>query len=125
MATNRKLGKTTQTSKALENDSKVEKTSQDKIIITVSREYGSGGRYVAKILAEKLVGKKEVLELLYEFRYYNLIPITSEELLKDNEELKEDIDKKIQIAVEKLLIICGMIIEWVAGTDNAGINCDG
>lgn len=39
--------------------------------------------------------------------------------------LKEDIDKKIQIAVEKLLIICGMIIEWVAGTDNAGINCDG
>ncbi len=45
-----------------------------------------------KILAEKLTGKKEVLELLYEFRYYNLIPITSEELLKDNEELKEDIE---------------------------------
>ena len=44
-----------------------------------------------KILAEKLSGKKEVLELLYEFRYYNLIPISKQELLKDNEELKEDI----------------------------------
>ena len=50
----RKLGKTTQTSKALENDAKVEKTSQDKIIITVSREYGSGGRYVGKLLADRM-----------------------------------------------------------------------
>lgn len=56
-----------------------------------------------KILAEKLVGKKEVLELLYEFRYYNLIPITSEELLKDNEELKEDIDNMRMFLIDKAM----------------------
>ncbi len=56
-----------------------------------------------KILAEKLIGKKEVLELLYEFRYYNLIPITSEELLKDNEELKEDIDSMRQFLIDKAI----------------------
>lgn len=56
-----------------------------------------------KILAEKLVGKKDVLELLYEFRYYNLIPITSEELLKDNEELKEDIDSMRQFLIDKAI----------------------
>ena len=56
-----------------------------------------------KILAEKLIGKKEVLELLYEFRYYNLIPINSEELLKDNEELKEDIDSMRQFLIDKAI----------------------
>ncbi len=45
-----------------------------------------------KILADKLVGKKEILELIYEFRYYNLIPITKRELVRDNEELRKDID---------------------------------
>jgi len=48
-------------------------------------------------------GKKEVLELLYEFRYYNLIPITSEELLKDNEELKEDIDNMRMFLIDKAM----------------------
>ena len=56
-----------------------------------------------KILAEKLVGKKEVLELLYEFRYYNLIPITSEELLKDNEELKEDLENMRMFLIDKAM----------------------
>ena len=56
-----------------------------------------------KILAEKLEGKKEVLELLYEFRYYNLIPITSEERVKDNEELKEDIDNMRAFLIKKAL----------------------
>ena len=56
-----------------------------------------------KILAEKLTGKKEVLELLYEFRYYNLIPITSEELLKDNEELKDDIDSMRLFLIDKAI----------------------
>lgn len=54
-----------------------------------------------KILAEKLSGKKEVLELIYEFRYYNLIPITNEELIKDNEELKEDVENMRAFLIEK------------------------
>ncbi len=56
-----------------------------------------------KILAEKLTGKKEVLELIYEFRYYNLIPITSEERVKDNEELREDIDNMRTFLIKKAL----------------------
>lgn len=56
-----------------------------------------------KILADKLSGKKEVLELLYEFRYYNLIPISKEELLKDNKELKEEIEKIREFLIEKAI----------------------
>lgn len=56
-----------------------------------------------KILAEKLKGKKEVLELLYEFRYYNLIPITRSQLLKDNEELNEDIDNMREFLITKAI----------------------
>ena len=56
-----------------------------------------------KILAEKLVGTKDVLELLYEFRYYNLIPITSEELLKDNEDLQEDIENMRVFLIDKAI----------------------
>lgn len=56
-----------------------------------------------KILAEKLMGKKEVLELLYEFRYYNLIPLNQEELLKDNEELKEDITSMKLFLIDKAI----------------------
>ncbi len=79
----RKLGKTTQTSKALENDSKVEKTSQDKIIITVSREYGSGGRYVAKILAEKLGIKFYDKEIITKLAKETGL---SEEYIEENEQ---------------------------------------
>lgn len=56
-----------------------------------------------KILADKLSGKKEVLELLYEFRYYNLIPISKEELLKDNKELKEEIESIREFLIEKAM----------------------
>ena len=56
-----------------------------------------------KILAEKLTEKKEVLELLYEFRYYNLIPITPEELLKDNQDLREDIENIRLFLIEKAI----------------------
>lgn len=56
-----------------------------------------------KILAERLSGKKEVLELLYEFRYYNLIPISKEELLKDNDELKADIESVQEFLIQKAM----------------------
>ena len=54
-----------------------------------------------KMLADKLIGKKEILELIYEFRYYNLIPITKEELVRDNEELKKDIDDMRFLLIRK------------------------
>lgn len=49
----KKLGKMGEKVAAPENlDNKV--NSKDKMIITINREYGSGGRYVGKLLAEKL-----------------------------------------------------------------------
>ncbi len=49
----KKLGKMSGSVIAIENtNTKV--SSKDKIIITINREYGSGGRYVGKLLAEKL-----------------------------------------------------------------------
>ena len=39
---------------ALEDDTSTDNQLKEKIIITVSREYGSGGRYVGKLIADKL-----------------------------------------------------------------------
>ena len=38
----------------IENKEEIKNVLDKKIVITVSREYGSGGRYIAKLLAEKL-----------------------------------------------------------------------
>lgn len=38
----------------LNNEAKIENKLIDKTIITIAREYGSGGRYIGKIIAEKL-----------------------------------------------------------------------
>lgn len=65
----RKLGKRSQESQVLESDTVVEAKSENKIVVTVSREYGSGGRYVAKLLSEKLGVKfydKEIVTKLAE-----------------------------------------------------------
>ena len=55
------------------------------------------------ILAKKLIGKKEIIELIYEFRYYNLIPITNNEQIKDNKELKEDVNYMRELLIDKAL----------------------
>ena len=47
------LDKQSNESYAISEDIEVQKESRN-VIITVAREYGSGGRYVAKLLAEKL-----------------------------------------------------------------------
>jgi len=49
----RNLGKKAGESYAISSEN-IEMSKENKIIITVAREYGSGGRYVAKLLAEKL-----------------------------------------------------------------------
>lgn len=65
----KKLGKQNGESYTISNEVQV-KEQKDNIIITVAREYGSGGRYVAKLIAEKL-----------ELRFYDkdLIKIISNE----------------------------------------------
>ena len=52
---------------AIRDENKVHNELQHKLIITVAREYGSGGRYVAKLLAEKLGIKfydKDLIEIV-------------------------------------------------------------
>ena len=51
---NRKLGKEEEKSYAISDDKKVHNSKDRNIIVTIAREYGSGGRYVGKLLAEKL-----------------------------------------------------------------------
>ena len=79
----RKLGKKSQESQALASDTVVEAKSENKIVVTVSREYGSGGRYVAKLLSEKLGVKfydKEIVTKLAEETGL------SEEYIEENEQ---------------------------------------
>lgn len=50
----KKLGKEQNVSYAISDEKENKNTEGRNVIITVAREYGSGGRYVAKLLAEKL-----------------------------------------------------------------------
>ena len=60
------LGKQAKESYAMSSESNVE-TQENNLIVTVAREYGSGGRYVAKLVAEKLGLKfydKNLIEII-------------------------------------------------------------
>lgn len=67
----KKLGKQSDVSYSISSDNSVASIEENNnIIVTIAREYGSGGRYVAKLLAEKLGTK---------FYDKDLIKITSDE----------------------------------------------
>ena len=73
--------------KVIENEVK-EKTADKNIIITVSREFGSGGRYIGKMIADKLGIKlydKEFIEKLSEETGL------SEEYIEHNEQKRENL----------------------------------
>ena len=62
----RNLGKKAKTSYAMTSKN-AEETKPNDVIITIAREYGSGGRYVAKLVAEKLGLKfydKDLIEII-------------------------------------------------------------
>ena len=76
-------------SKIQVTDKKEEQRSDNKIIITIAREYGSGGRYIGKLVAEKLGIKlydKEIIEKMAETTGL------SEEYIKDNEQKRNTLD---------------------------------
>lgn len=50
----RSLGKGGAKSTALEDDTSTDNILKNKTIITISREYGSGGRYIGRLVADKL-----------------------------------------------------------------------
>ena len=64
-------------------------TMEKHIVITISREYGSGGRYVGKLIAEKLWIKlydKEIIERLSEETGL------SKEYIKENEQKRDSLE---------------------------------
>ena len=63
----RLLEKNTKESYTVKEDKNIKENKEGNIIITIAREYGSGGRYVGKLLAEKLGIKlydKELIEII-------------------------------------------------------------
>ena len=80
------LGKNNQTVKEQERKQIASAKLEKPIVITISREYGSGGRYVGKLIAEKLGIKlydKELIEKLSEETGL------SKEYIKENEQKRD------------------------------------
>ena len=80
------LGKAKIKSEALEDDTSEDNKLDKHMVITISREYGSGGRYVGRLIADKLGIKfydKEIITKLAEKTGL------SEEYIESNEQKKE------------------------------------
>lgn len=80
------LGKGKVKSEALVDDTSTDKKVKDHVVITVSREYGSGGRYVGRLIADKLGIKfydKEIITKLAEATGL------SEEYIENNEQKRD------------------------------------
>ena len=61
--------------------------------------------FLEKILIKKIEAintKEELIDMLYELRYYNFIPYNNEKMLYEQKELKETIDKVIENLIIKL-----------------------
>ena len=50
---------------------------------------------------QKIETKKEILEFIYVFRYYLLIPVNEESSIKDRKEIQKEIDNIVYIIVKK------------------------
>ena len=80
------LGKGKVKSEVLVDDTSTDKKVKDHVVITVSREYGSGGRYVGRLIADKLGIKfydKEIITKLAETTGL------SEEYIENNEQKRD------------------------------------
>ena len=80
------LGKGKVKSKALVDNTSTNKKVKKHVVITISREYGSGGRYVGRLIADKLGIKfydKEIITKLAE------VTGLSEEYIENNEQKRD------------------------------------
>ena len=85
----KKLGKVNLQSQALIDDTSTDNILNEKVVITVSREYGSGGRYVARLVADKLGIKFYDKELIIKLSKQTGL---SEEYIEENEQKRTMID---------------------------------
>lgn len=73
----------------LSNNEKAKETLKDKITITISREYGSGGRYIGQLVADKLGIK------LYDKEFVENLAVETgltEEYIENNEQKRNALD---------------------------------
>ena len=80
------LGKTNKVSEALIDDTSTDNKLNKQIVITVSREYGSGGRYVGRLIADKLGIK------FYDKEFITKLALEtglSEEYIENNEQKRD------------------------------------
>ena len=83
------LNKNTSRNDAILDDAELTNKLDKKLVITISREYGSGGRYIGKLVADKLGIK------LYDNEFINKLSKEtgfSEDYIESNEQKRESID---------------------------------
>lgn len=85
----KKLEETNTKREDLENDTNIDNKLNKHIVITISREYGSGGRYIGKLVAEKLGIKFYDKEFIYKLSKETGL---SEEYIENNEQKRDTLD---------------------------------
>ncbi len=82
----KKIGNENTQSYTLEDDTSTDNILKNKVVITISREFGSGGRYVGRLIADKLGIKfydKDLVELVSKEAGL------SEEFIEENEQKRD------------------------------------
>ena len=83
------LGKASYKSQALADDTSTDKIIDKHIVITISREYGSGGRYIGRLVADKLGIKFYDKEFIGKLAEQTGL---SEEYIEKNEQKRDALD---------------------------------
>ena len=83
------LGKATYKSQALADNTSIKKKIDKHIVITISREYGSGGRYIGRLVADKLGIKFYDKEFIGKLAEQTGL---SEEYIESNEQKRDALD---------------------------------
>lgn len=83
------LGKATYKSQTLADDTSTEEKVGKHIVITISREYGSGGRYIGRLVADKLGIKFYDKEFIGKLSEQTGL---SEEYIENNEQKRDTLD---------------------------------
>lgn len=83
------LGKATYKSQTLADDTSTDKKINKHIVITISREYGSGGRYIGRLVADKLGIKFYDKEFIGKLAEQTGL---SEEYIESNEQRRDALD---------------------------------
>lgn len=89
----KKLNKVQKPNEYVESNNVVNNTLDKHVVITIAREYGSGGRYIGKLVANKLGIKLYDKEFIRELAEKTGL---SEEYIKDNEQ-KRDVGNSLNI----------------------------